>query len=144
MAVGRFAAEIRDPFRRARIWLGTFDTAEEAAMVYDKAAIQIKGPNALTNFIKPPVRTPSPSSSPVVDITGYDSGKESHSLSSPTFVLRFQYTVEAGNEPLVLETNWSSRSDQLIIKEKVKDWKPPLEELRESEDAGDLLGLKIL
>ncbi|KAG4169894.1 hypothetical protein ERO13_A12G110666v2 [Gossypium hirsutum] len=51
---GRWAAEIRDPTSRTRVWLGTYDTAEEAALVYDRAAIRIKGPNALTNFVKPP------------------------------------------------------------------------------------------
>ncbi|BAT77160.1 hypothetical protein LR48_Vigan01g309200 [Vigna angularis] len=48
---GRYAAEIRDPTTKERHWLGTFDTAQEAALAYDRAALSMKGNQARTNFV---------------------------------------------------------------------------------------------
>ncbi|RZC61104.1 hypothetical protein C5167_022852 [Papaver somniferum] len=47
---GRWVAEIKDSSQKLRLWLGTFDTPEEAAMAYDDAALLLRGRDAKTNF----------------------------------------------------------------------------------------------
>ncbi|XP_034692850.1 ethylene-responsive transcription factor ERN1-like [Vitis riparia] len=56
---GRWVAEIKDTTQKIRMWLGTFETAEEAARAYDEAACLLRGSNTRTNFI-PNVSSNSP------------------------------------------------------------------------------------
>lgn len=114
---GRYAAEIRNPNTKQRHWLGTFDTAEEAALAYDISSIAFCGiENARTNFLyqsfplpynhssappSPPPLPPPPPSTPELEVVennymeiemNNDDKDDDESLVIASILQSFRYT----------------------------------------------------
>ncbi|KAK1420554.1 hypothetical protein QVD17_22242 [Tagetes erecta] len=102
---GKFAAEIRDSTRHGvRVWLGTFDSAEAAAMAYDEAAYTLRGSLAVLNF---PVESVKESLKKMK--YGFEEG------CSPVVVLKKRHRQRSKTEDKVVDTEEKKNKKKMIV-----------------------------
>lgn len=100
---GKFAAEIRDSTRNGiRVWLGTFDSAEAAALAYDQAAFSMRGTAAILNF---PVDTVRES---LLDMKYY---LEEDSSCSPVIALKRKHSMRKRRNVVTRKNNINNNSN---------------------------------
>ncbi len=92
---GRWVAEIKDTTQKIRLWLGTFNCAEDAARAYDEAAWMLRGSNTRTNFLLPPPQAPSSSSANTFSLLPSKSARLLHRRRSSAAAAKLESTEEA-------------------------------------------------
>ncbi|KAL7098136.1 hypothetical protein ACP275_10G186300 [Erythranthe tilingii] len=132
---GRWVAEIKDTTQKIRMWLGTFETAEEAACAYDEAACLLRGSNTRTNFVTH-VSADSPlasriknilNSKKIINAKEIPKRRQESSISHQDVIDRDYYstttTLTSTSSPAYHHTNTSEAAAESFsyVVDKVKD-----------------------
>ncbi|XP_055808282.1 ethylene-responsive transcription factor ERN1-like [Solanum dulcamara] len=122
---GKWIAEIKDTTQKIRMWLGTYETAEEAARAYDQAAILLRGSNTRTNFLSTRVSHDSPLASRIRNLLNIKKIAKEKSLdyladstSSSTNSVQSSTTSELVSncdDPISSEDTKMSNLDETIL-----------------------------